>query len=282
MLPAQRGQVLQLGVIDGLAVATQGVRGPFQIDSVPQHDGGSHQVQAAGPVALLLETAVADFAQAVEEHGAGQRVARLALVQPGMHAAAQLDALQPVQDEQRALDASQLAQRHSQAVLAGIAAELAQHQRGRHRALLDRGGQPQDFVPMGANVLDIERAADHRLQRIVSDIAFRDVELGVAQVADARRKAEAQQMHQGKNVIGEARRVGVVLLDAQVGFVVQQTVEHVGRVAHADIHDLGVERRVLVGDVRVESPSWTAAVFRVDVACALGLAAGSEVLAVRR
>ena len=34
MLPAQRGQVLQLGVIDGLAVATQGVRGPFQIDSV--------------------------------------------------------------------------------------------------------------------------------------------------------------------------------------------------------------------------------------------------------
>lgn len=67
MLPAQRGQVLQLGVIDGLAVATQGVRGPFQIDSVPQHDGGSHQVQAAGPVALLLETAVADFAQAVEE-----------------------------------------------------------------------------------------------------------------------------------------------------------------------------------------------------------------------
>ena len=123
MLPAERRQVLQQRVIDDLTVATQGVRGPLQIDRVPQHDGRRHQVEAAGPVALLLETAVADFAQAVEEHGAGQRVARFALVQPGMHAAAQLDALQPVQDEQCALDASQLTQGDGQAVLARVAAK---------------------------------------------------------------------------------------------------------------------------------------------------------------
>ena len=48
--------------------------------------------------------------------------------------------------------------------------------------------------------------------------------------------------------------------------MVQQTVEHVGRVTHADVHDLGVERRVLVGDVGVERPPWTAAIFRIDVA----------------
>ena len=35
-------------------------------------------------------------------------------------------------------------------------------------------------------------------------------------------------MHQGKDVIGEAGRVGVVLLDPQVGLVVQQAVEHIG------------------------------------------------------
>ncbi len=135
--------------------------------------------------------------------------------------------MQPVEDEQRALDAAQLAQRDGQAVLARVAAEFPEHQRGRHRALLDRGGQPQDFVPMGADVLDVERAADHR-QRVIGGIALRDVELGVAQVADARREAEAQEVHQGEDVIGEARRVGVVLLDPQVGFVVQQAVEHVG------------------------------------------------------
>jgi DNA gyrase/topoisomerase IV subunit A len=55
---------------------------------------------------------------------------------------------------------------------------------------------------------------------LVGGIALRDVELGVAQVTDARREAEAQQVHQCEHVIGEARRVGVVLLDAQIGFVV--------------------------------------------------------------
>ncbi len=135
---------------------------------------------------------------------------------------------------------------------------------------------------MGADVLDIERAADHRLERLIGGIALRDVELGVAQVADARGEAEAQQVHQRKDVIGESGRVGVVFLDAQVGFVVQQAVEHVGRVAHADVHYLGVERCVLVGDVGIERPPWAAAVFRVDVAGALGLAASAEVLTVRR
>lgn len=42
-------------------------------------------------------------------------------------------------------------------------------------------------------------------------------------------------------MIGEARRVGVVLLDTQVGLMVEQAVEHVGRVAHADVDHLGVE-----------------------------------------
>ena len=96
---------------------------PFQINRVPQHDSCRHQVEPAGPIALLLETAVADFTQAVEEHGTGQCVAGFALVQPGMHTAAQLDALQPVEDEQRTFDAAQLAQGDGQAVLARVAAK---------------------------------------------------------------------------------------------------------------------------------------------------------------
>ena len=133
---------MQQRVVQRLAVGTQSTGGTLQIDRVPQHDGRRHQIEAAGPVALLLKTAVADFTQSVEEDRPGQRVARLALIQPRMDAAAQLHALQPIQNEQRALDAPQLAQGDGQAVLARIAAELAQHQRGRHRALLDRSGQP--------------------------------------------------------------------------------------------------------------------------------------------
>ncbi len=42
-------------------------------------------------------------------------------------------------------------------------------------------------------------------------------------------------MHESEDVIGDARRVGVVLLDAQVRFVVPQAVQHVGEVAHANV-----------------------------------------------
>jgi hypothetical protein len=86
----------------------------------PQHDSGRHQVEAAGPVTLLLKTAVADFAQTVEEHGTRQCITRLALVQSGMHTAAQFDTLQPVQDEQCALNATKFAQGNSQTILARV------------------------------------------------------------------------------------------------------------------------------------------------------------------
>ena len=67
----------------------QRLHGPFQVDRVPQHDGGHHPIEAAGAIALVLEAAVADFAQPVHEHGAGQRVPGLALVQAGLRAAPQ-------------------------------------------------------------------------------------------------------------------------------------------------------------------------------------------------
>lgn len=53
-----------------MTIAAQRMRRTLQVDRVPQHDGRRHQVEAAGPVALLLETAVTDFTKAVEEHGA--------------------------------------------------------------------------------------------------------------------------------------------------------------------------------------------------------------------
>ncbi len=43
---------------------------------------------------------------------------------------------------------------------------------------------------MGTHVLDVKRATDHRFQPVEGGIAPGDIELGVAQVADARREAE--------------------------------------------------------------------------------------------
>lgn len=106
MLPAQRRQELQQLAVHRLAGLDQPLGGAFQVHRVPQHDSRRHQVEAAGPVALLLEAPIPDFPKAVEEHRPGQRVARLTFVQAGMHAAAQFNTLQPVQDEQRRATAS--------------------------------------------------------------------------------------------------------------------------------------------------------------------------------
>ena len=57
-----------------LATILDGLDRPFQIDRVPQYDGGRHQVEAGGTVALVLKAAVAHLAEAVEKHGPGQRI----------------------------------------------------------------------------------------------------------------------------------------------------------------------------------------------------------------
>ncbi len=97
MLPAQRRQELQQLAVHRLAGLDQPPGWRVPVHRVPQHDSRRHQVEAAGPVALLLEAPIPDFPKAVEEHRPGQRVARLTFVQAGMHAAAQFNTLQPVQ-----------------------------------------------------------------------------------------------------------------------------------------------------------------------------------------
>jgi hypothetical protein len=43
--------------------------------AVPKNDGSHHQVEAAGPLTLVLEAAIAHFAKTVEEHSLGDYTA---------------------------------------------------------------------------------------------------------------------------------------------------------------------------------------------------------------
>ncbi len=124
VLPAKRQQILQQSVIDGFAGLAQRLCCTVEIGGVPQNDGGCHQIEAAGAITLPPETAVADFAQPVEEYSPGQRVRRLTLVQPIMDSATQRNILQPVQNKNRARDPPQFAQRNRQAILERGAAEF--------------------------------------------------------------------------------------------------------------------------------------------------------------
>jgi hypothetical protein len=80
VLPAERGDVPdQLGR-HRRAAMPECIERRLQIARVPQYDGGDQQVQPRRPVGLVLERAVAQLPQAVEEYRAGKRIARLSLV----------------------------------------------------------------------------------------------------------------------------------------------------------------------------------------------------------
>src|SRR3982750_1503352 len=66
---------------------------------------------------------IAHAAEAVEAHGAGQRIARFALVQFRSGTPAQLRIAEPVEHQQGALNAADFAQRQGEAILPRIGAE---------------------------------------------------------------------------------------------------------------------------------------------------------------
>ena len=68
MFPAERGEVGQQMIWYVLGLAQRG-DGAFEIACVPQDNGGDDQVEAGRAVLLVLIGAVADLAQAVDEHG---------------------------------------------------------------------------------------------------------------------------------------------------------------------------------------------------------------------
>ncbi|GHL51130.1 hypothetical protein ECZU29_59800 [Escherichia coli] len=106
MLPAQRRQELQQLAVHRLAGLDQPRwRVPY---TVFHSTIAAVTVEAAGPVALLLEAPILISPRRLK-NTARQRVARLTFVQAGMHAAAQFNTLQPVQMNS-VLDPAQLAQ----------------------------------------------------------------------------------------------------------------------------------------------------------------------------
>ena len=191
-------------------LATQRFNGAPEIDSVPQDDRRHDQVKPAGPVLLSFTGPVADPAEAMEANGAGERVARLALVQFRRGLAAQRWILQPVEREQGPLDPSDLAKRQGEAVLAWIGTQPPQHQRRRHGPSSDRCRQPEDVIPMSPDQHLVDSARDERLQRWPSGGGAKRIKPTVMEIGNARREAKAQEVAERKHVVGNSATVGVV------------------------------------------------------------------------
>ena len=119
VLPSERCDVGDELIGNGFAAGTQLVDGASEIDGVLENDGGDREIEARSAVALILESPIADFAEAMKEHGPLESVVRLALVEAGVGAAAQGGVADPVEREQSALQASDFPQRLGEAFWRG-------------------------------------------------------------------------------------------------------------------------------------------------------------------
>ncbi len=176
----------------------EGSNGPFEIDGVPENDGGNDQVQAACAVALILERAVAQITLPIEEHGTSQRISGLAFIESDLNTSAEVGVFHPLQHEKGSLYASDLSECGVKAVLARVAGELANDEGGGDRAVPDGRSQSQYLFPLRSDQLQIELAANQRSQCWVIALLSRYVEMLVGEVADARRETEASRWQRAK------------------------------------------------------------------------------------
>jgi hypothetical protein len=121
---------------------------------------------------------------------------------------------------------------------------------------------------------------DQRSERWVVALLALHIKSLVGEIADARCEAESQKVAERKDVIGEAGSVGVVLLDSQIGLMVEQAIKNMRGIAGIRGDHLRIEGRVLVGDVGVKEHARFISVTEIDLPGLLSASAGTETLAV--
>jgi hypothetical protein len=70
---------------------------------------------------------------------------------------------------------------------------------------------------------------DERRERAIGRWLLHGIEARVGKVANTWSEPKTKQMTQGEDVIGEPGGVGVMLFDVEIGFVIEQSVEHMGK-----------------------------------------------------
>jgi len=98
--------------------------------------------------------------------------------------------------------------------------------------LHQRTGHPQQIVPVVQNLVAVDPPFEPRPQARVSLLTLHAKQSLVPQVADARGELQTEQVEQGEDDLGKAGRVGRVLQERQLRLVVEDLVEHVGRIPH--------------------------------------------------
>ena len=139
----------------------------------------------------------------------------LALVQPGMAAPAQFRTFQPVQHEQRSLDAAEFLQCQIELVLTPIGRKLLQHDRRRDDPGLQRRDQTNVSFQCSRMTSVLIRWPKIGCKIRIGGSRLDAGQLAIGKVAQPRAEVESEQRAENEDVVRRAARVGVVRVDLQ-------------------------------------------------------------------
>ena len=123
----------------------------LHLQGVPQHHRVRQQPEAAGFVHDRFVVAGAEFALIGEEQPAGQAVPGLTTVELGLDARAERRVVQVAQDVAGFDQTAERGQGLGDTVVGTAGGETLQHDMGRCRAGLERGGDADELVPLLAD-----------------------------------------------------------------------------------------------------------------------------------
>ena len=135
-----------------------------ELPSVPVDDDGGKEVQAGDPVVLRLGRPIADLTASVEADGTLERMMGLTFVEPHLRPSLEVGVAQPVEDEDRSLEAADFAQGKCKAVLAGIGRQFSQDLTGDEVAGRHAGRKAQDVRPVLVDKADFDPSGDQGLE----------------------------------------------------------------------------------------------------------------------
>ena len=119
---------------------------------------------------------------------------------------------------------------------------------------------------MGADERCVDAPGDEWFERRIGGRLAEAVQTSALQIRDPRRELKPEQGAEGEDMVGIAAAIGVVAAGRDLALVVEQPVEHMRGFAGGRRDHLGVERRVSVGEVRVELDPGFIAVMGIDAA----------------
>lgn len=198
-----------------------------EFPGVPIDYYGGQQVKACNPVFLTFGRTVSDFTAPFEADCAFQRVMCFAFVETDLDATLQINIAQPVEHEDRALQAEDFPQCQRQAVLAWIGCQFAQYLAWNHGSGNHACGKPENVGPIFPDRPNVYPSANKRLKRRRHSIRSGRINPLIREITDSRCKPEALNGTDRKNMICKAAGIDIMLTDLPTCIILQEAIENI-------------------------------------------------------